>query len=103
MGALYHIVYLNFIVAKVHQGGCVINNAVFLAPGINTEGQKALLGMWLAENDGVKFWPGLMMELKKRGHQDILMAWLKGFPDAIHSVSPQTHTRCGSFIGSATA
>ena len=56
LDALYHIVYMGCIVVKVRQNGSVINKAVFLALGINTEGQKELLGMWLAENQGAKFW-----------------------------------------------
>jgi putative transposase len=94
LDALYPIVYLDCIVVKVRQGGSVINKAVFLALGINTEGQKELLGMWLAENEGAKFWLSVLTELKNRGLQDILIACvdgLKGFPDAINSVYPQTH------------
>jgi putative transposase len=94
LDALYPIVYLDCIVVKVRQSGSVINKAVFLALGINTEGQKELLGMWLAENEGAKFWLSVLTELKNRGLQDILIACvdgLKGFPDAINSVYPQTH------------
>ncbi|ASG90628.1 IS256 family transposase [Salmonella enterica] len=94
LDALYPIVYMDCIVVKVRQNGSVINKAVFLAPGINTEGQKELLGMWLAENEGAKFWLSVLTELKNRGLQDILIACvdgLKGFPDAINSVFPQTH------------
>ncbi|MCT2387997.1 IS256 family transposase [Erwinia pyrifoliae] len=94
LDALYPIVYLDCIVVKVRHGGSVINKAVFLALGINTEGQKELLGMWLAENEGAKFWLSVLTELKNRGLQDILIACvdgLKGFPDAINSVYPQTH------------
>ncbi|WP_080187110.1 IS256 family transposase [Salmonella enterica] len=94
LDALYPIVYMDCIVVKVRQNGSVINKAVFLALGINTEGQKELLGMWLAENEGEKFWLSVLTELKNRGLQDILIACvdgLKGFPDAINSVFPQTH------------
>jgi putative transposase len=94
LDALYPIVYMDCIVVKVRQNGSVINKAVFLALGINTEGQKELLGMWLAENEGAKFWLNVLTELKNRGLQDILIACvdgLKGFPDAISSVYPQTH------------
>ncbi|WP_375546367.1 IS256 family transposase [Erwinia pyrifoliae] len=94
LDALYPIVYLDCIVVKVRHGGSVINKAVFLALGINTEGQKELLGMWLAENEGAKFWLSVLTELKNRGLQDILIACvdgLKGFPDAINSVYPQTN------------
>ncbi|CAI1238379.1 IS256 family transposase [Serratia quinivorans] len=94
LDALYPIVYLDCIVVKVRHSGSVINKAVFLALGINTEGQKELLGMWLAENEGAKFWLSVLTELKNRGLQDILIACvdgLKGFPDAINSVYPQAH------------
>ncbi|RZN46493.1 IS256 family transposase [Escherichia sp. E13S3] len=94
LDALYPIVYMDCIVVKVRQNGSVINKAVFLALGINTEGRKELLGMWLAENEGAKFWLNVLTELKNRGLQDILIACvdgLKGFPDAINSVYPQTH------------
>ncbi|MDT7083969.1 IS256 family transposase [Citrobacter europaeus] len=94
LDALYPIVYMDCIVVKVRQDGSVINKAVFLALGINTEGQKELLGMWLAENEGAKFWLSVLTEMKNRGLQDILIACvdgLKGFPDAINSVFPQTH------------
>ncbi|WP_411569581.1 IS256 family transposase, partial [Pectobacterium cacticida] len=69
------------------------NKSVFLALGINIEGQKELLGMWLAENEGAKFWLNVLTELKNRGLNDILIACvdgLKGFPDAINAVYPQT-------------
>ncbi|WP_033570963.1 IS256 family transposase, partial [Dickeya undicola] len=94
LDAIYPIVYLDCIVVKVRQNGSVINKSVFLALGINTEGRKELLGMWLAENEGAKFWLNVLTELKNRGLQDILIACvdgLKGFPDAINSVYPQTH------------
>lgn len=90
LDALYPIVYMDCI----RQNGSVINKTVFLALGINTEGRKELLGMWLAENEGAKFWLQVLTELKNRGLQDILIACvdgLKGFPDAINSVYPQTH------------
>ncbi|AHG18800.1 transposase [Chania multitudinisentens RB-25] len=98
LDSLYPIVYLDCILVKVRHNGSVINKAVFLALGINTEGKKELLGMWLAENEGAKFWLNVLTELKNRGLQDILIACidgLKGFPDAINSVYPQTHIqRC---------
>jgi len=81
-------------VVNIRHDGSVINKAVFLALGINTEGKKELLGMWLAENEGAKFWLNVLTELKNRGLQDILIACvdgLKGFPEAINSVYPQTH------------
>ncbi|SQH40293.1 transposase IS1113 [Salmonella enterica] len=89
LDALYPIVYMDCIVVKVRQNGSVINKAVFPGLGINTEGQKELLGMWLAENEGAKFWLNVLTELKNHGLQDILIACvdgLKGFPDAINCV-----------------
>ena len=94
LDAIYPIVYMDCIVVKVRHNGSVINKAVFLALGINLDGQKELLGMWMAENEGAKFWLNVLTELKNRGLQDILIACvdgLKGFPDAINSVYPQTH------------
>lgn len=93
LDAVYLIVYLNFIVLKVRHDSRVINKSVFLALGINIEGQKELLGMWLAENEGAKFWLNVLTELKNRGLNDILIAcvdWLKGFPNAINAVYPET-------------
>ncbi|KNX84500.1 transposase, Mutator family protein [Yersinia pestis] len=83
LDALYPIVYMDCIVVKVRQNGSVINKAVFLALGINTEGQKELLGMWLAENEGAKFWLSVLTELKKSrssGHSDCLRGWPEGVP-----------------------
>ncbi|MEC9748077.1 IS256 family transposase, partial [Escherichia coli] len=74
------------------QDSRVINKSVFLALGINIEGQKELLGMWLAENEGAKFWLNVLTELKNRGLNDILIACvdgLKGSPDAINTVYPE--------------
>lgn len=79
------------IVVKVRQKGSVINKAVFLVLGINIEGQKELLGIWLVENEGAKFWLSVLTKLKKCSLQGILNACvygLKGFPDAINSVYP---------------
>ena len=94
LDALYPIVYLDCIVVKVRQDNTVINKAVFLALGVNTEGHKELLGLWMAENEGAKFWLSVLTELKNRGVKDILIACvdgLKGFPDAINTVYPDTH------------
>src|SRR5699024_1116265 len=93
LDAVYPIVYLDCIVLKVRQDSRVINKAVFLALGINLDGQKELLGMWLAENEGAKFWLNVLTELKNRSLNDILIACvdgLKGFPEAINAVSPET-------------
>jgi len=93
LDAVYPIVYLDCIVLKIRQDKRVINKAVYLALGVNMEGHKELLGMWLSENEGAKFWLSVLTELQNRGVQDILIACvdgLKGFPDAINAVYPQT-------------
>ena len=90
---VYPIVYLDCLVIKIRQDGKVINKAVYLALGVNIEGHKELLGMWLSENEGAKFWLNVLTELQNRGVKDILIACvdgLKGFPDAIQTVYPQT-------------
>jgi len=90
---LYPIVYLDCIVLKIRQDKRVINKAAYLALGVNLEGHKELLGLWLAENEGAKFWLNVLTELQNRGVQDILIACvdgLKGFPDAINTVFPET-------------
>lgn len=96
LDAIYPIVYLDCIVVKVRQDKRVINKSIFLALGINTEGHKELMGMWIAENEGAKFWLSVLTELQQRGVEDILIACvdgLKGFPDAINTVFPQTHVQ----------
>lgn len=92
LDAVYPIVYLDCIVVKIRQDKQVINKSIYLALGVNLEGHKELLGMWLSENEGAKFWLSVLTELQNRGVEDILIACvdgLKGFPDAIQSVYPQ--------------
>lgn len=90
---LYPIVYLDCIVLKIRANQRVINKSLYLALGINMEGQKELLGLWLAETEGATFWLSVLTELKNRGLEYILIACvdgLKGFPDAIAVEYPQT-------------
>ena len=70
LDAVYPIVYLDCIVVKVRQDKQVINKAIYLALGVNMEGHKELLGMWLSENEGAKFWLGVLTELQNRGVKD---------------------------------
>lgn len=89
---IYPIVYLDCIVLKIRQDKQVINKAIYLALGVNMEGHKELLGMWLSENEGAKFWLNVLTELQNLGVKDILIACvdgLKGFPDAINTVFPE--------------
>lgn len=90
---VYPIVYLDCIVLKIRQDKQVINKSVYLALGVNLEGHKELLGLWLSENEGAKFWLNVLTELQNRGVKDILIACvdgLKGFPDAIATAYPET-------------
>ena len=79
------------MVVKIRQDKQIINKAVYLALGVGLNGKKELLGMWLSEFEGAKFWLTVLTELQNRGVQDILIACvdgLKGFPDAINTVLP---------------
>ena len=90
---IYPIVYLDCIVLKIRQDKRVINKAIYLALGINLEGHKELLGLWLAETEGAKFWLSVLTELQNRGLSDIFIAavdGLTGFPEAINTVYPLT-------------
>lgn len=91
---VYPIVYLDCIVLKIRQDKQVLNKAVYLALGVNLDGHKELLGLWISENEGAKFWLSVLTELQNRGVKDILIACvdgLKGFPDAINTIYPDTH------------
>lgn len=86
-------IYLDCIVLKIRQDKRVINKAVYLALGINLEGRKELLGLWLAETEGAKLWLTVLTELQNRGLKDIFIAavdGLTGFPEAINTVYPLT-------------
>jgi putative transposase len=90
---IYPIVYLDCIHVKVRDTGAVRVKAVYLAMGINLNGEKEVLGLWIAQTEGAKFWLQVVTELKNRGVQDIFIACvdgLKGFPEAIETVYPQT-------------
>lgn len=93
---LYFIVYLDAIHFKVRDNGQVRNKAVYLAIGITREGKKEVLGMWIAQTEGAKFWLQVVTELKNRGVKDIIIACvdgLKGFPEAIESVFPKAQVQ----------
>ena len=93
LDALYPIVYLDCIHVKTRDAGAVRAKAVYLALGISMSGEKELLGLWIAQTEGAKFWLQVVTELKNRGVQDTVIACvdgLKGFPEAIEAVYPQT-------------
>ena len=93
LDAVYPIVYLDCIVLKIRQDKRVINKAIYLVLGVNIEGHKELLGMWVSENEGAKFWLSVLTDLQNRGVKHMLIACvdgLKGFPEAINSTFPET-------------
>jgi putative transposase len=93
---VYPIMYLDAIQFKVRDAGHVRNKAVYLAIGVNMEGLKEVLGLWIAQTEGAKFWLSVATELKNRGVRDIFIACvdgLKGFPEAIEAVFPQTEVQ----------
>lgn len=90
---LYPVVFFDAIVVKGRTDGKVVNKAVYIAIGINMDGHKEVLGLWIGDTEGSKFWLSIITELKNRGVNDILIACidgLKGFPEAINAVYPKT-------------
>jgi putative transposase len=93
---LYPIVYLDALMVKVRDEGHVQNKAIYVVLGVNLEGQKEVLGLWVAQTEGAKFWLQVLTELQNRGVKDILIACvdgLKGFPEAIEAVYPRTEVQ----------
>lgn len=93
LDALYALVFFDALRVKMRDEGTVRNKAVYLAIGVTPEGRKEVLGIWIEQTEGAKFWLRVMTEIKNRGVNDILIAiidGLKGFPEAINSVFPQT-------------
>ena len=96
LDAVYPIIYLDAIQFKVRDNGHVRNKAIYLAIGVTIRGLKEVLGLWVAQTEGAKFWLQVMTELKNRGVKDIFIACvdgLKGFPEAIESVFPRTQVQ----------
>jgi putative transposase len=90
---LYALVFFDALRVKMRDEGTVRNKAVYLAIGVSPEGRKDVLGIWIEQTEGAKFWLRVMTEIKNRGVNDILIAiidGLKGFPEAINSVFPET-------------
>lgn len=95
LDAVYPIVYLDCIVLKIRQDKRVINKAIYLALGVNVnlEGHKELLGLWVSENEGAKFWLSVLTEIQNRGVKHLLITCvdgLTGFPEAINTVFPDS-------------
>src|SRR6266487_3944648 len=93
---VYPIVYLDAMMVKMRDNGHVQNQAIYVVLGVDREGQKEVLGLWVAQQEGAKFWLQVLTELKNRGVKDIFIACvdgLKGFPEAIEALYPQTEVQ----------
>lgn len=93
---VYPIVYLDAIHFKVRQENRIVNKAAYTVLGMNLEGQKDILGIWIGENESASFWLSVCTDLKSRGIEDIFIVskdGLSGFTDAIQSTFPQTHAQ----------
>lgn len=93
LDSIYPIVYLDALRVNSRQNGKNENKALYLALGINMDGKKEVLGFYLSQTEGAKFWMSVLTDLKNRGVQDILIACmdgLTGFPDAVRAIYPQT-------------
>jgi len=96
LNSIYPIVYFDALVVKIRDEGHVRNKSIYLAIGVNLEGLKEVLGLWIEQTEGAKFWLKVVTELKNRGLQEIFIACidgLKGFPEAIESVYPQAEVQ----------
>jgi putative transposase len=96
LDGVYPIVYLDAMVVKIKENNQITNKALYLALGVNMDGNKEILGMWIAKNEGAKFWLSVITELKNRGIEQIYIACvdgLKGFPEAINTIFPETQVQ----------
>jgi putative transposase len=94
--SLYPIVYVDCLVVNVRENQRVLKKALYLVLAVNLNGKKELLGMWLAQTEGAKFWLSVLTELQNRGVEDIFIACvdgLTGLPEAIETVYPQTRVQ----------
>jgi putative transposase len=96
LDALYPILYLDALQVKIRDGAHIRNKAIYLAIGVNLSGIKEVLGLWVAQTEGAKFWLQIVTELKNHGVADIFIACvdgLKGFPEAIEAVFPHAQVQ----------
>jgi len=94
--SLYPLVFMDALRVKIRDEGTVKNKAIYLALGVARDGQKEVLGIWVEQTEGAKFWLRVVTELRNRGVKTILMAvvdGLKGFPEAIHAVFPSAQVQ----------
>jgi putative transposase len=96
LDSVYPIIYVDCLVVKVRESQRVLNKALYLALGVDMEGHKELLGMWMAQSEGAKFWLSVFTELRNRGVKDLFIACvdgLTGLPEAIETLYPQTRVQ----------
>ncbi|MFP5316659.1 MAG: IS256 family transposase, partial [Actinomycetes bacterium] len=89
---VYPIVYIDALVVKVRDGAHVVNKAAHLVVGVDTDGVKHVLGIWVQSAEGAKFWAGVLADLANRGVRDVLIACcdgLEGLPEAIEATWPR--------------
>jgi transposase-like protein len=94
--AVYPILWLDGLTVKIHHGKQVTNKSAHVVLGVNLRGEKEVLGLWIAENEGAKFWLSVLTELRHRGVQDVFIACmdgLKGLPEAVNAIFPKTLTQ----------
>jgi len=91
LSSVYALVYLDGLRFKVREAGKIVNKCAYIILGVSGQGQKEVLGIWIAETESAKFWMQILNELKNRGVDDILIACidgLRGFPEAIKAIYP---------------
>jgi putative transposase len=94
--SVYPILWLDGLTVKIHHGKQVTNKSAHVVLGVNLRGEKEVLGLWIAENEGAKFWLSVLTELRHRGVQDVYVACmdgLKGLPEAVNAIFPKTLTQ----------
>ena len=96
LDAVYPIVYMDALYVKIRDNGHVQNRAMYIALGVNLQGDKEVLGLWVSANEGAKFWLQVLTELRNRGIADVFISCvdgLKGFPEAVEAVFPRTQVQ----------
>lgn len=96
LDAVYPILWLDGLTVKIHHGKQVSNKSAHVVLGVNLRGEKEVLGLWIAETEGAKFWLSVLTELRHRGVQDVYIACmdgLKGLPEAVNAIFPKTLTQ----------
>ncbi len=96
LDSFYPVIFLDALVINVKEDSHIVKKSIYLALAIRLDGQKELLGLWIDQSEGAKFWLGILNELHNRGVQDILIAavdGLTGFPEAINAVFPKTEVQ----------